>query len=394
MKYKKKFSGHLLRNFQVDYLDATVGKYITNYSKLKREDIGENGWIKVSNLINNHISDSKKLKELHQELFEQLVYVLPDNHYLLHLENEDTIKETMKKLRNKNLPFSKTILNGDSKDDSLQIVTIEEDGDEIIILFRAGFTKDGEDNKTIFFIPCILDFKNNVCLIKIRESFRRKTKYKNRFLLKEITRTINQLCDSVHVYAYNKEDIYSNLYVMFKKESDDAEEIIKTQSKRYSETELNKLVKSFIESDLKVQDPSLLRSYIERIKSIFYQNEANNLSSNRFKNRFMFAFSFFDGISTKSSTRDSGRNHVYHKKLYWTLKDLIHDEEKISEVSMYYKFDPSNFKNTKLNANFWFVEVTFKESNDVYLIEYYLGSRDPDRRKKSEFIIQEFKKFI
>ncbi|QMT16122.1 hypothetical protein H1Q58_08990 [Planococcus maritimus] len=396
MKIRKKFSGHLLRNFQVDYLDSIVCEFVENYKKLRREDLGENGWIKVANIINDNIKNPKELRDLDRVLFEQLVYVLPDKHYLLHLEieEEEDISSISDKLKEKNLPINKNLLNGDSTNDNLQLVSVRQESDELIFLFRAGYTKDDSDRKTIFFIPCILDFKNKLCIIKIREVFRRKTSLNNRTILSLITKEINHYCDSIHLFAYNKETIHSNLYTMFKEESDRAEKIIKDHSKAYTEVELNKLVKSFIDEELKIQDPALLRSYVERIKSIYYQNEAHTLPTNTFKNRFMFAFAFFDGISTRSITRDSARNHVYHKKLYWTLKDLIHDEKKISEVSMYYKFDPDNFKNVNVTKDFWYTEVTFKESNKAYLIEYYLGSRDPDRRLKSEFIIQEFKKYI
>lgn len=108
----------------------------------------------------------------------------------------------------------------------------------------------------------------------------------------------------------------------------------------------------------------------------------------------MFAFAFFDGLSTKSTTRDAGRFNVYNKKLYWTLKDLIHTEQKITELSMYYKFNPKNFDAEIEGENFYFVEATLKESYGSLMIDFYKNKFDSTRGIRNGYVISEIKKYL
>lgn len=396
------YSGKLLRNFQVNVLDDIMNCYHPDpkeYRKLRNQYPGTRGWEVISDIINKLITengfDHTKLEE---RLFNDLTNNIPDNYYIYDFSHSKSYEEIVNELQKNTTFFNKPIYTFDIENkDSLQLVSIRLKDNKITILLRYGYTY-GEESSTdslIFFIPCVLDFQNNMLIIKFREIHRKKSKKKVNQLLPQIISTIKKLNDDFVFNGYGKKKIHSLLYKMFKNESVRAEEIMKKSSKIFTDDELNTYINNFLTKQLAIpKDADDFESYTNRIKSIYYQNIASLLKEISFGNRYMFAFAFFDGLSTKSITRDAGRFNVYNKKLYWSLKDLIHTEKKITELSMYYKFNPKNFDAEIEGDNFYFVEATYKESYGSLLIDFYNNKFDSTRGIRNGYVISEIKKYL
>ncbi|MEK8198381.1 hypothetical protein [Lysinibacillus sp. FSL M8-0134] len=398
------YSGKLLRNFQVNILDSILNDYHPDpkeYRRIRNQYPGTRGWEVISDIINKlKTEDGFDDSKLEERLFTDLTENIPDNYYIYDFVHSKTYEEIVAEFKKNTALLNTPIYTFDIRDrDSLQIVSIrlKEKEKKIIILLRYGYTygEESNTNSLIFFIPCVLDFHNKMLIIKFREIHRKKSKKKINKLLPQVINCIKNLNDDFTFNGYGKKKIHSTLYEMFKVESARAEKLIKSSSDSHTDEELNNNINTFLTKQLSIPASSKeIESYTNRIKSIYYQNIASQLEEISFGNRYMFAFAFFDGLSTKSTTRDAGRFNVYNKKLYWTLKDLIHTEQKITELSMYYKFNPKNFDAEIEGENFYFVEATLKESYGSLMIDFYKNKFDSTRGIRNGYVISEIKKYL
>jgi hypothetical protein len=208
---------------------------------------------------------------------------------------------------------------------------------------------------------------------------------------------INQIRDKIAaendlditISAYNPSVLRKVLYNVFSKEAENAENIIKSKITSITDEDLNLVVKSFLTDKLEIEASS---SYIDRVKSTFYQSKSLDMNNEEFYNGFIFAFSFLDGAMTRSLTRSSDREPVFNKKIYWNLKDIIHEEKEITELSLYWKFDVNDFDNLPEGTEFSFVEVSLKEKKGMLEIHFY--KCNGDRRKKNEYVIHRVIKYL
>lgn len=417
LRYNKEF----LHNFQIEYLYKIIDKLWKEQkskedfqlSTLLKKRGGDNNWEKISSIL-NELKDNGKLNDtsLQETLYNEIVHTLPDDIYIYPFKLDENISaEVIYRSFSQHQRFNLSILHPVAEKSNLTIQTIRKENDKLIILFRLGYGLDKENQKTIFFIPCIIDFNNKMFIIKVKYSVRKKTIYKPLEVVNIILNYMKDWQDNLLISTLLTSEIQSIFFEMFKKESSRAEKIIKEHDSLEPPEDLNNDIIEFLANSLNINQPTNYQDYedmeefedekadfitnLNKIKSIYYHDKAKKMSSLSFGNRYMFAFTFFDGISSKSATRNSDKQHVYTGNLYWTLKDLIFTEEKISELSMYYKFDPNDFTINVVGEKFYFVEVNFKEYNGGFLIEFLnRKKRDERREKKYEFIINEFSNYF
>ncbi|MED4922943.1 hypothetical protein P9743_01380 [Anoxybacillus geothermalis] len=376
----------LLRNFEVQYLKPLLQNYIPNFNKIFNETPGTNSWVKISSILDQKIREGFDDSDLEKELFEKLVFELPDHVYLLPLETEIDANEFME--RYSGLPVVNrkisSILYTEEK-----LITVRKFENKIIFLYRYGTTNVG-DIKASLYVPCIIDFDNNFVFIKTRMHYVKKSETSIQSIIEDIINETNSQLDfELSVSTFNPSYLHEALYKLFRDESIKAEKIIKENMDDLTETELEKKINTFLKEELKIKEPD---NYTDRVKSAFYQDRSLQMDNNQFYDGFIFAFTFFDREFTRSSTRSSQREPIYNKKIYWNLKDLIHNYQELTDISLYWKFDKNDFTKTPEGEDFSFVEVSFREKNGSLEIHFY--NSKSDRRVKEEYVIYKIKDYI
>lgn len=391
------YSGNLLRNFTASYLDETISKFWGNpkeYHALKRKTFESNSFLTIEKIMKDklkHGFDDSKLDEI---LFNELTYILPDNHFIYSFDTQVTQQGIVKRINDKTNTLNKKIYNSNLNKEELQLVSIREENDKLVLLFRNGYTKNEDEKKTVFFIACEFNFTQKTFIIKLRETLRKNSKILRRTVIQDIFDYLKVLLIDVSITGKTEKTIKENIYDLFSKESSSAEALI-TAKLPITEKILDKNISEFITKNLNLTEPSSLDSNCKIIKAMYYQNVAKTIDSKTFSNRYIFAFSFFDGSTTKSITRDSKRNHIYGKDLYWSLRGVVHKETKVDELSIYYKINRINYKIAPVGNNFIPFEVTLREFYGSFMVDFYnTNRRDPERRIKSEFIIFELGKYL
>lgn len=190
--------------------------------------------------------------------------------------------------------------------------------------------------------------------------------------------------------SYNEPEIHRMIYNVFKEESAKAESVIKEHmAEGLTEEAINEKILNFLEKDLEMSDPEL---YSDRVKSAYYQDLSLHLNPSTFYNGFISAFTFLDRNLIRSSTRNPKRDPIYNSKVYWNLKDLIHEYEEVSELTCYWKFNESDF--TALpGEDFEFVEVSLRERSGSIEIHYY-NSPSEKRRLKEDYVHFRISKYL
>lgn len=391
------FSGHLLRNFTADFLHTTLATFWDTpkeYKSIKNKMFEDNSFLTISKILDDKVGEVVDKQKLDEILFNELVWTIPDNHFIYFFDSPDSIDRIKDTINSKTHTLNMPIYRVPTDVDDLQLVSMREDNDSLILLFRNGFTKDEDAKKTIFFISCEFNFTRKTFIIKIRDTFRHNAGKNRRELLYNIIDYMKDLTPSVSYIRKNKKEIKNKIYNLFINETKKAEEIILSKLP-INETSLDSKIHDFVLNNLNLTSLDDLDSNQKIIKYMYFQNVAQKLSSKHFYNRYIFAFSFHDGKTTRSVTRDSHRQHIYAKKLYWNLKSLVTDDTKVDEVSIYYKINKHNYKLPPLENNFAVLEVSIREFQGSYMIDFYNNIRqDSERRLKGEFILHELEEYL
>lgn len=397
------YSGNLLRNFTTTFLDELISRFDywknpKEYHALKRKEFYQTSFITVSNIIEDMLKNGFDDTELDSKLFNELAWILPDTHFIYRFDSDKTQSEIVDIINKKTHSLNKSIISRNilSHPDSLQLVSLRQEGTSVILLLRNGYTKDEEEKKTVFFITCELDFDKKNFILKIRETHRKNKKISQRALLQYVLKYINDIVVDISIIAKSDKVIKEKIYELFKEETERAEKIITTKLP-IPLPKLEKNISDFVINNLNLKDTDSLSANCNIIKSMYYQNIAKEIDSKVFQDRYIFAFLFFDCTTTRSITRDAKRNHIYAKDLYWSLKSIVNKETKVDEISIYYKINNKDYRLPAVGDNFIGLEVTIKEFCGSFMIDYYRNNnrtRDPKRRMKSEFIIHELRKYL
>lgn len=390
------YSGQVLRNFTAQFLDEVLGAMWgdpKSYRSQKRKSFRRNSFITIEELLQNKIKEGFDISAFDNILFNELAWILPDNHFIYMFETSKDITQVSSELNAKTKTFNKPIYNRGENADELQLVSTRQENDTLLLLFRNGLTENEEDKKTIFFIVCELNFTRKTFIIKMRETLRKNSKIPQRTILENILLSTKTLIKDFNLIVRTDKYIKGKIYEMFSNESSYAEKVI-SQHLPIKNDMLEKIITDFVTVNLDLKDPINLESNCNIIKSMYYQNIAKTVDSKVFNQRYIFAFSFFDGTTTKSITRDAKRNHIYGKDLYWNLKNIVHRETFVNELSMYFKINKTNFKAKPIGKNFIGLELTIREFYGSFMIDFYTDRRDPERRFKSAFIVYELEKYL
>lgn len=399
------FQPKLLRNFQVYYLKDLLKTFFespTSFNKAWNESFKENGWLKASEIIETSsvFEIEENILRLEKVFTEEIIKNSSDTLFLFPIKKNITWAQNISKL---NLPFSTSIRGVSEKNKDLSLIKCTQEGDEINFIFQAGTTLDDNNKETIFLIICTLDLKNSFLQIKYKKSHRNKSSFNNRRIFSEVIEYISTL-EIVTVGKFNPSALKSIIFNMFEDESNRADKIIKNNIGSELVLQHEAEIALFLKETLNINEfnSDYYNDYKSKMVSIFLHQNAILMKDADFGDRYLFAFSFYDGYSTRSSTRNNDKNHVYTGNLYWTLKDLIIKKRKMSSISMYYKFSPHDF--TFIGGdNAIGVEVNIKENSSLGLDEGcfeidFLNTnkkrRDSLRGVKNDYVISEINRYV
>jgi hypothetical protein len=380
----------ILRNFEVQELKEILPDLIEDFSKkLKAIETPGRNWTKIVEVLNDNLSENEESDTLiDQVLFERIVYNLQDHVHLYHLESEIDADEFISRFEEE--PQYNRKINATVAADE-KFISIRKEGNRVIILYRFETIKlGGDEQKAIFYVPCILDFENSLLQIRLRKHYMSRSSAKHAQVMGKLKEFVNNLDVDISIHDYTETSIHSLVYQIFKEESVKAEAVIKEHMKDLTEETVNEKILSFLQNELKMAEPEL---YSDRVKSAFYQDLSLHLDPTEFYKGFIFAFTFLDKNFIKSSTRNPKRDPIYNSKVYWNLKDLIHEYEEVSELSCYWKFDEHDFEKQPEGLNFEFLEVSLRERNGSLEIHYY-NSPSEKRRLKEDYVHSRISKYL
>ncbi|MDG5787812.1 hypothetical protein QA612_09900 [Evansella sp. AB-P1] len=376
----------LIRNFEVQYLKPLIGKHIPDFNKAYNEAEGVTGWAKITDLLNKKVRDGFDDSEIENELFEKLVFDVPDHIFILPLISEIDANEFMERHSDAEEINRRIAMTLPSE---TKLITIRQVDNKVVLLYRSGVAEVGEVKASLY-IPCILDFENDFAIVKVRLHH---VKMSNTNLHEIHQLVINDINDNEDfdftISNFNSKSIHEVLFQMFEDESYKAEKVIKKHMDEFTESTLIEKVTNFLEEDLKLKDPD---NYIDRVKSAFYQDLSSQLGDEIFYEGYVFAISFLDRELTRSATRNSKRDPIYNKKIYWNLKDLIHEQQELTEISLYWRFDKEDFTKVPVGKEFSFVEISLREKNGSLEIHFY--NTKTDRRLKEDYVIYKIKDYL
>lgn len=379
----------LLRNFQIQELTPVLKQCITGYNKKIQETTGENGWQKISTLLDAEKSNGWDDVSFDKFLFNQLTFTLPDHVYLCHLKTTFTADSFINKY-NKTPFFNRKLASTiHSKE---KIISIRKFNNQVVFLYKAGVSLLGKtEQRSLFLVPCVLDFENGFLLIKIRKHYLSRNNNNINSLINEICTYLNSMLDEdLQIQRFTKTSIHNILYKIFSDESSKAEKIIKDNTPKLTESEINSKILGFLGKELKLSDP---QNYLDRVKSAFYQDASLQIEDSLFYKGFIFGFTFFDKNLIKSATKNPSREPVYNSKVYWNLKDLIHEYEEVTELSLFWKFHKTNFTLTPPGNNFGFVEITISEKYGSFELHFYKGLGNEGSLREN-YVIYKIKEYL
>ncbi|KGR75076.1 hypothetical protein [Ureibacillus sinduriensis] len=382
----------ILRNFEIkSVLNTILPSHIPDYFKKLRAitDTG-NSWEKISRVLDtNMVEFPESDKAIESMLFEKLFFEVQDHVHLYHFESEIDADEFVSRFEDEvyiNRPLNAIVLPNE------KVISMRKDGNTILFLYRFETIKLGGDEQNAnFYVPFLLDFENSILQIRLRKHYLSKSSANHIALLDELKNFINNLDGDLSISEYNESTVHSLLYNIFKEESENAEEIIKQHMKDHlTEGEIDRKILTFLKDELYMEEPEL---YSERVKSAYYQDLSLHLNPTEFYNGFIFAFTFLDKNFIRSSTRNPKRDPIYNSKVYWNLKDLIHEYEEVSELSCFWKFEEEDFEKVPEGEDFLFVEVSLRERYGSIEIHYY-NSPSEKRRVKEKYVHSRIGKYL
>lgn len=381
----------ILRNFEIrNELNAILPEHIPDYSR-KLRNIGTTGnsWEKIATILNENMTESPESDAIVDSiLFEKLVFDVQDHVHLFPIESEIDADEFISRFEGE--PQLDRFLNA-TVDPEEKFISIRKEENKALILYRFETIKlGGDEQKANFYVPCVLDFENSLLQIRLRKHYVSKSSANHVAVLEQVKAFINGLDGDITVLEYNETTVHSLLYQIFKEESEKAETVIKEHMKEnLTEESVDDKILAFLKDELEMSEPEL---YADRVKSAFYQDLSLHLDPTEFYNGFIFAFTFLDKNFIKSSTRNPKRDPIYNSKVYWNLKDLIHEYEEVSELSCYWKFNEEDFGLAE-GEDFEFVEVSLRERNSSVEIHYYNSPSDK-RRVKEDYVHSRISKYL
>jgi hypothetical protein len=381
----------ILRNFEIkNELNAILPDYIEDFSKkLRTSEFTGNSWEKTVEILNENMDDNPENDlEIDSVLFKKLIFEVQDHVYLYPLESEIDADEFISRFEGKpqlNQPINATVAPEE------KFISIRIDGNKALILYRFETIKlGGDEQKANFYVPCVLDFDNGLLQIRLRKHYLARSSSNLSTVLDQVKGFVNSLDGDVTILGYSETNILSLLYQIFKEESEIAETVIKEHMQEHlTEEQVNQKILTFLQDELEMSDPAL---YADRVKSAFYQDLSLHLDPTEFYNGFIFAFTFLDKNFIKSSTRNPKRDPIYNSKVYWNLKDLIHEYEEVSELSCFWKFNQEDFGLPE-GEDFEFVEVSLREKYGSIEIHYY-NSPSEKRRLKEDYVHSRISKYL
>lgn len=405
LKIFDKYTGQLLRNFTTGFLDnylkdlKIIWETEEDYYKERREKFKDNGIVTISKILNNLCENSWDDKVFEKILFNELTSILPDRVCLYNFSTDYSIDGFLEQIDRIGLIeyVNRPIYSRVSDTDPINLVSIRKKEQSVIFLFRNGLTNNEENKNAIFFTTCEINFEYKFFNFKYRETFRKNSKKPANTLIKNSIDFMEDLLkDSIKISVDDKADVVKEkLYKLFLEETSKADKVIYDKLP-LKEIDLEKKINVFLEEELNLSndDPSIYKQNLEKVKYMYCSNIAKELNNSDFKNRHIFAYSFYDGTTTRSITRDSKRDHIYSRDLYWSLKSTVTKEAKINEISLYYKINQANYKLEPLRKNFMGLEITFKAKFGGLMIEYYTKTRDMNRSLKHGFTLYELRRYL
>jgi hypothetical protein len=376
------YSYSLLRNIEVQSLLPILRANIEDTARSLRETAASNSWDRIAQILNTqlhyHAFDDTLFDNA---LFEHILWN-QDHLYLLQMQTELTIEEAMERLTispalNRKL---RQRLRSDEK-----VSSIRRQGNKIIIMFKLGVAYLGRTREQCtFYVPCEIDYDRNLIQIRLKENMIGKASFKLKGILNLVQDYVNnQLLLDISLSFYNPTHIHKMLYNIFSNESANAETIIKSHIEGYLDANFNQEITTFLAEKLLITEPG---KYIDRVKSILLQNTSEHLELGEYYNGFIFGFTFFDRNLIKSLTRNPTREPIYNSPVYWNLKDLIHEEEEVKQLSVYWRFDRNNF-DVPPGDDFEFVEISIEETYNCIEIHFY-NKQYSRRELKERYVIR------
>lgn len=381
----------ILRNFEIkNELNTILPDLIPEYLK-KLRDVGitGNSWEKIAEVLNKNMEENPESDEtIDAVLFEKLIFEVQDHVHIFPIVTEIDADEFISRFEEK--PQLNRYLNA-IVGPGEKFISIRKDGNKILILYRFETIKlGGDEQKANFYVPCVLDFDNSLLQIRLRKHYVSKSSTNQVTVLEQVKTFISDLDGDISVLEYNETTVHNLLYQIFKEESEKAETVIKEHTKEYlTDKQVNEKILTFLKEELEMLEPEM---YADRVKSAFYQDLSLHLDPTEFYNGFIFAFTFLDKNFIKSSTRNPKRDPIYNSKVYWNLKDLIHEYEEVSELSCFWKFNEEDFGPAG-GEDFEFVEVSLRERNGSIEIHYY-NSPAEKRRLKEDYVHSRISKYL
>ncbi|MFB0843382.1 hypothetical protein [Paenibacillus oleatilyticus] len=376
------YTYQLLRNVEAQTLVPLFKQSVEGGARLFRETGGTSSWDKVVHILNMQLhyhqyDDS----DFDSTLFEHILWN-QDHVYLLKMQSELSVDEAFQRIAHS--PAVNRKLRVITRTDEL-ISSIRKQGNRVMIFFKMGVAYLGRNrDQCTFYVPCVLDFENGFVQIRIKESLCGKSGVKLKNILETVQMYINNhLNMEVTVSFYNPTYLHTMLYNMFTNESAKAERILKEHINGYVDDEVICEISTFLEGKLSIGQPE---KYIDRVKSILLQHTSENLTLGEFYNGFIFGFTFFDKNFIKSLTRDPSRQPIYNAPVYWNLKDLIHDERVVKQLSVYWRFDKDDFEAVP-GEDFEFVEISLEEIYNCIEIHFY-NKQHQKRGLKERYVLR------
>ncbi|WP_062105245.1 hypothetical protein [Bacillus niameyensis] len=381
----------ILRNFEIkNILSDVLPTHIEDYmKKLRASEVVGNSWDKIAALLNQYMEEFPDIDaNIDNDLFEKLIFDVQDHIYIFPIESEIDAEELISRFDGE--PQLNRHLNA-VVEPKEKLISIRIEGNKILLLYRQETIKLGaSEEETNFYVPCVIDFDNSLLQIRMRRHYLSKSTTNLTSVLSQVKNFINSLDGDIVVNDYNESTVLSLLYNIFKEESERAENVIKEHMKdKLTEEVVNQKISLFLQDELKMSEPEL---YADRVKSAFYQDLSLHLDPTEFYNGFIFAFTFLDKNFIKSSTRNPKKDPIYNSKVYWNLKDLIHEYKEVSELACYWKFDEGNFK-IPAGKDFEFVEIFLREKYGSIEIHYY-NSPSEKRRLKEDYVHSRISKYL
>ncbi|RRN68444.1 hypothetical protein EI200_19700 [Peribacillus simplex] len=384
------YTSPILRNFEVQELKTFLPDYITDFpKKLRAVEAPGTSWEKIVQILNKNMEEDEASNELIDAVLFEKLFFNQDHVHIYHLDSEIDANEFITRFEEE--PQLNRHVNATIEAEE-KFISMRQIGNTVLILYRYETIKLGNSGqRAIFYVPCLLDFDKSLLQIRLRKHYAAASSTKHGEILSKMKDFINSLDGDVSAQPYSESDVHSMVYNIFKEESEKAESVIKEHmADGLTEETINEKILDFLENDLEMSEPEL---YSDRVKSAFYQDLSLHLDPSTFYNGFISAFTFLDKNFIRSSTRNPKRDPIYNSKVYWNLKDLIHEYEEVSELTCFWKFNEKDFDALPEGETFEFVEVSLRERNGSIEIHYY-NSPSKQRRLKEDYVHYRISKYI